>query len=141
MKNIGPDEITRFANLITKQPDKAPISRLKEMAAGIFFECCRLDYQANQYEGIGKLSDKELYRKHADGRDEGLLILDEDSSIGFESWYFDKTRFGGHPWEVCRGGNSTHVSLYVMHDEEGWWLRLQDPVLAGLLRLSNFTWL
>ena len=22
----------------------------------------------------------------------------------------------GHPWEVCRGGNSTHVDLYVQHD-------------------------
>ena len=30
----------------------------------------------------------------------------------------------GHPWEVCRGGNSTHISLYVMSDERGWWLAL-----------------
>jgi len=138
LKNISLNEINRFANLIIKQPDKAPILRLKEITAGIFFECCRLGYEANQYEGIEKLSDKELYRKHADGRDEGLLNLDEVSSGDFESWYFDKTHYGGHPWEVCRGGNSTHISLYVMHDEEGWWLSLAGSSLGRSVETVKF---
>ena len=31
-------------------------------------------------------------------------------------------RGGGHPFEVCRGGNSTHVSLYVHSKPDGWYL-------------------
>lgn len=29
----------------------------------------------------------------------------------FQTWLRDRERHGGHPWEVCCGGNSTHVSL------------------------------
>ena len=28
------------------------------------------------------------------------------------------------PWEICRGGNSSHISLYVMEDEQGYYLQL-----------------
>ena len=59
--------------------------------------------------------------KHADGRDEGLCGIDENSPSAFETWYNDRMRYGGHPWEVCRGGNSTHVDLYVMMDEKGYY--------------------
>jgi hypothetical protein len=31
---------------------------------------------------------------------------------------------GGHPWEICRGGNSTHISLYLCQIENGWMVRL-----------------
>ena len=69
---------------------------------------------------------KELYRAHADGRDDRLLELDDSSAVAFSEWFNDKRLRIGHPWEVCRGGNSTHISLYVKCDDDGWWL-----VLAG----------
>src|SRR5690606_15214917 len=25
-----------------------------------------------------------------------------------------------HPWEICRGGNSTHISLYVIKKDGKW---------------------
>jgi len=65
-----------------------------------------------------------LYVKHADGRDDGLLKLDEDSAEAFLDWYHDQKNRGGHPWEVCRGGNSTHISLYAIQDDEGWYMSL-----------------
>lgn len=40
LKNITPDEITRFINLIKNQPVDAPESRLQEMTAALFFNCC-----------------------------------------------------------------------------------------------------
>lgn len=138
LKDIAPDEITRFVNLIKNQPVNAPELRLPEMTSGLFFNCCRLGYEASSYEGIEKLSAKELYRKHADGRDEGLLSLDESSAEAFEAWCHDKTHFGGHPWEVCRGGNSTHISLYVKHDEKGWWLRLAGSSLSRSVETVKF---
>jgi hypothetical protein len=109
LKDIEPDEVARFVVLIKKQPTDSPVSRLTEMTAALFFDCCRLGYEANNYENIEKLSAKEMYRTHADGRDEGLLNLDESSAEAFDAWYHDKTHYGGHPWEVCRGGNSTHI--------------------------------
>jgi len=130
LKNITPDEIARFVNLIKNQPVDAPTTRLPEMTAALFFDCCRLGYEANRYEGIEKLEPKELYRSYADSRDEGLLRLDESSAETFNDWYHDKAHYGGHPWEVCRGGNSTHISLYVCHDERGWWLRLAGSSLS-----------
>jgi hypothetical protein len=50
--------------------------------------------------------------------------LDPDSPEAFEEW-FDKREWQfGHPWEVCRGGNSTHISLYVNKKKIGWELSL-----------------
>lgn len=100
--------------------DVKPKERLKEMTAALFYKCCALGYNLC---GFGKegLSDKELYFKNADGRDEGLRDIDENSPVEFEKWYNAKKRWGGHPWEVCRGGNSTHVDLYIHHDEGGYY--------------------
>jgi len=38
----------------------------------------------------------------------------------FNNWYHDGSRMGAHPWEICRGGNSTHVSLYVLNKNGKW---------------------
>ena len=64
------------------------------------------------------------YFKHADGRDSGLGEIDPDSPTEFSTWYHDSNRHGGHPWEVCRGGNSTHIDLYVVADNDGYSLRV-----------------
>jgi hypothetical protein len=138
LKDITPAEVARFVNLIKKQPAGKPISRLPEMTAALFFDCCRLGYEANNYEGIANLTPQEMYRTHADGRDEGLLNLDEASAEAFNTWYHDKTHYGGHPWEACRGGNSTHISLYVCHNERGWWLRLAGSSLSRSVETVKF---
>ena len=65
-----------------------------------------------------------MYIDNADGRDDGLLELEEESAEAFSDWYHNRKYRGGHPWEVCRGGNSTHISLYANHDDEGWYLSL-----------------
>ena len=92
------------------------------MTAGKFYYYCSLGYKENQYPDSDVLSPNELYYKYADGRDDGLKDIDENSPTEFDNWYNDKNRRGGHPWEVCQGGNSTHVSLYVFHDEYGYYL-------------------
>jgi hypothetical protein len=66
----------------------------------------------------------DQYKKFADGRHDGLLDIETKSADAFREWYLDKSNRGGHPWEVCGGGNSTHISLYVRTDESGWWLSL-----------------
>ena len=94
------------------------------MTSGIFFDCCKMGYEANGYSFDTELKPGDLYRKFADGRDFGLGQLDLDSSEAFEEW-FDKREWQfGHPWEVYRGGNSTHISLYVDKQPNGWRLSL-----------------
>jgi hypothetical protein len=65
----------------------------------------------------------EKYRSMADGRDEGLLELPIDNREAFAKWVRNR-RGGGHPFEICRGGNSTHISLHVLGSEKGLQLRL-----------------
>ena len=105
--------------------DALPDNLLPEMTSGLFFRCCQMGYAANHYEGSDTLSPKELYRKYADMRDEGLLDIDENSPKAFAYWLKHRPG-GGHPWEVCRGGNSTHVSLYVGKADTGFYF-----VVAG----------
>ena len=43
--------------------------------------------------------------------------IDFDDPAEWDQWYFG-SRSGGHPWEIIRGGNSTHMDLFVCHDAE-----------------------
>lgn len=110
--------------------DERAIGRLPVLTGNDFLSACALGYEACGYGLCGKdgkrLPLDELYLRYADGRDEGLTGkgaglhsgsgIDLTSPEAWEAWYFDRKRRGGHPWEVCRGGNSTHVSLVVCHD-------------------------
>ena len=55
--------------------------------------------------------------------------IDFDSPEEWNKWYFDRSRGGGHPWEVVMGGNSTHVDFYVCHDKDN----IEWKVRAGLM--------
>lgn len=113
------DEFLKYAcgNLPTDSP------RLAHMTANDFYNFCSLGYRACGYD-IADKNPKEQYRRYADGRDDGLGEIDAYSPEEFDSWYHNSSRFGGHPWEVCRGGNSTHIDLYVLKDAQGWYLQV-----------------
>lgn len=42
--------------------------------------------------------------------------IDFDSPVDWDNWYFNREHRGEYPWEVVRGGNSSHVDLFVEHD-------------------------
>ena len=90
------------------------------MTSGLFFRMCAAGYDAVDSAKYSGADPKARYVRWADGRDEGLRDIDEDDAEAFSRWYHGK-RFGGHPWEVIRGGNSTHVDLYVSDDDNGWY--------------------
>ncbi|MDD2458502.1 MAG: hypothetical protein PHQ83_08360 [Eubacteriales bacterium] len=138
LAEIDPGEMTLFEKLINQPSENIPAFRLSAMTSGLYFNACKLGYVANQYEGAKVLPAKELYRKHADGRDDGLLELDEDSAEAFETWYFGRKQHGGHPWEVCRGGNSTHISLFVIHDAQGWSFKLAGSSMGRSVETVKF---
>lgn len=100
-------------------PEENKTLRIHDMTARMFFNACQVGYIEN---GCAAPADnaKSLYYKHADGRDEGLSKVPLDDPKAFHKW-FHKREYGGHPWEIMRGGNSTHVSLYVCEDEQGYY--------------------
>lgn len=125
LSDISDEEIEEFVKNIDEQENNQPVGRyITDMTVGKFYEFCSMGYKANNYENLEGLSAKLQYYKEADGRDEGLSKISIDSSEEFEAWYHDKHRGGGHPWEVCRGGNSTHIDLFVRHCEYGYYLEV-----------------
>jgi len=102
-------------------PDAEPQST---MSVKRFLEYCRVAYQANPKtfsDFQPGLSGREYYAKYSDGRDGGLLRIEENSPESFAQWYESKARQGCHPWEIYRGGNSTHIDLGVVQAEKGGW--------------------
>ena len=107
--------------------DISKIRRLKKMTANDFFRACAIGYKACGYDGTD-LSPVDQYFIHADGRDEGLTGrgygqnegpgIDPDDPDAWDEWYFHRRQWGGHPWEVCRGGSYSHLALFVEHDRQ-----------------------
>lgn len=111
--------------------------RIDSMTSGDFFRMCSLGYAANNYTGQ-ELTPLEQYLKHGDGRDEGLRDIDPKSKEAFWAWYHDRNRFGGHPWEVCAGGNSTHINLQVMEDSRGLYMMIAGSSLLRSVEAIKF---
>lgn len=105
--------------------------------ANEFYRCCALGYRANLYSGW-ELTPKKQYYKHADGRDNGLKDVEPDDPEAFRTWITDRSRLGGHPWEVCRGGNSTHIDLFVHYSEDGYWLTLAGNSISRYIETIRF---
>lgn len=129
MEGLTPETLAVFKNLLASgMNDEMKIGRLKSITANDFFRACAIGYKACGLP-CTDLPPVDQYFRHADGRDEGLSGrghglnagpgIDFDDPGAWDAWYFDKNRGGGHPWEVVRGGNSTHVDLCVYHDRNG----------------------
>ena len=132
LKEISLNEINYFIENAKNEID----NRIKNMTSGKYFECVGLAYKTTGYE-IGNLTDKELYLKYADGRDEGLSNIDINSSTQFNNWFNDKNHFGGHPWEIIRGHSFARVNLQVCHDEKGYYLSLDGSKILRKIEITK----
>lgn len=137
-KNISSTDVAEFIEKASLQPEdyKAISGRLPSMTANDFFQFCAMGYAENSYNGCDN-SPKEQYYLHADGRDEGLRDINADSPEAFHSWLHDREQ-GGHPWEVCRGGNSTHIDLQVVEDARGYFLFLAGDAWNRTIETVKF---
>lgn len=125
-KELGIKKMGQFITLVEEGYFyKEKNSILKSMTANDFFKYCKIAYIHGQTKGEDideTLSGREMYKRYADGRDEGLLEIKADSKIEFANWIdgtHPKKSRGGHPWEIKRGGNTTHISLYVSRPSYG----------------------
>lgn len=130
-KNLGGILISKLKNFVEKSRN-GPTFLLQEMTANLFFRICEICYNANDYfkKSLKELTPREKYLNMADGRDAGLTDIDADSQKAFYNWYQSKERLGTHPWEICRGGNSTHISLFVSEIENKWVLILEGSSIG-----------
>jgi hypothetical protein len=117
------------------------------MTAGLFFRVCEICYDANNYfkKTTSAMSPIEKYLAMADGRDAGLRSIDSESDDAFNEWFMSGRTVGAHPWEICRGGNSTHISLYLSVHEDQWFfslagssiVRVEETVRMALVLHEN----
>ena len=123
--SLSPETIKKL-ELAVDEMGKEEIPLLSEMTSNQFFRICEICYEANDYfkNSSETLTPLEKYLSMADGRDAGLRKIDGNSSEAFHTWYHSWGSVGAHPWEICRGGNSTHISLYVSAQNGKWGIRL-----------------
>lgn len=124
-EGISDKDIKDFVTSVTKQEENGGkiYDRLHAMTANDFYKYCAVGYAAMGYD-IAGMTPKEQYYRFADGRDGNLAEISGDSPGEFAEWLNGSEWHGAHPWEVCRGGNSTHISLYVHCDDAGFYLGL-----------------
>lgn len=136
---VSKDDVDEFVKCMAAQRDMHGDvdKRIERVTANDFYRFCAMGYKENGYDGTD-LSPKEQYYKHADGRDDGLSEIDGDSPEAFIQWYNDSHKRVGHPWEVCRGGNSTHISLYLHKDEAGWYLSIDGDAWNRTIESVKF---
>ena len=147
--DLGMNGTTAFVRLVEEGFFlKAENTESPTMTAVDYFKYCRIAYMAwkhNDETVNATLSGREMYTLYADGRHEGLLEIDPDSEQEFADWIdgtHPKRTVGGHPWEIKRGGNTTHIDLSVSrpspYRKEGFKVELRAEStgrLAEMLRM------
>jgi hypothetical protein len=125
-KILPPDVVSDLEKVLEQGIDYETTPGIPDISASGFLRLCEICYQANDYftNEPNPLSPMEQYRKMADIRHGGLTEIDQNSPEAFRKWYHSGQKVGAHPWEICRGGNSTHISLMLSAREKDWILSL-----------------
>jgi hypothetical protein len=125
-ERLGAERIDKLRKFVNESKEHESSVIVPQMTANDYFNYCEICYNANDYfkKSTKRLTAKEKYLHMADGRDAGLRSIEGNSQKAFFNWYFGSERLGAHPWEICRGCNSTHISLFASYNENNWNLRL-----------------
>jgi len=141
-KELGKAKIKKFIKLVEQGDVRDYRSGiLPSMTANDYFEYCKIAYISGQKKDDHvdeSLSGRQMYERYADGRHEGLLEIAGNSKEEFADWIdckHPKKTTGGHPWEIKRGGNTTHIDLSVSrprYDKEGFVIGLRGGSFSRL---------
>ncbi|MCP4693192.1 MAG: hypothetical protein GY859_34440 [Desulfobacterales bacterium] len=143
-KELGKGRTLKLVRLIEDGFfNKSKNTEVSTMTAEDYFHYCRIAYIAarRKKEKVDEsLSGREMYERYADGRHEGLLDIDPTSAEEFADWIdgkHPKKQRGGHPWEIKRGGNTTHIDLSVSrpsyYRKEGFKVELRGESIGRMV--------
>jgi len=143
-KELGKDRTLKLVRLVEDGFFlKAENTEVSSMTADDYFQYCRIAYIAGKRkeETVDEsLSGREMYSQYADGRHEGLLDIDPASEQEFADWIDGNHPIrggGGHPWEIKRGGNTTHIDLTVSrpssYRQEGFRVELRGESIGRVV--------
>jgi len=143
-KELGKDRTWKLVRLVEDGFFlKTENTEVSSMTAADYFQYCRIAYIAGKRkeETVDEsLSGREMYSRYADGRHEGLLDIDPASEQEFANWMdgtHPKRGGGGHPWEIKRGGNTTHIDLAVsrpsLYRKEGFRVELRGESIGRMV--------
>ena len=125
-EELGVKKTNAFIKLVESgKPSNYDTGIVTNLTANKFFEYCKVAYLNSNLKlnaAQKALTGRALYKIFADGRHEGLLDIKQNSVLEFKQWIngkHPKRDTGGHPWEILRGGNTTHIALYVSKNEYG----------------------
>ncbi len=131
---MGVENLAAFGRIAKCLGNKAII---ESMTMVDFLGYCDICYDANDYANYSPdASPMEKYRVMADNRHEGLLDLPPDDPDAFAAWHRNRAG-GGHPFEICRGENATHISLHVTEYQNGWQLFLHGFSVARVVETAK----
>ena len=143
-KELGKDRTRKLVRLVEDGFFlKVENTEVSSMTAAAYFQYCRIAYIAGKRKGElvdESLSGREMYSRYADGRHEGLPDIDPDSEQEFADWLdgtHPKRGVGGHPWEIKRGGNTTHIDLTIsrpsLYRQEGFKVELRGESIGRMV--------
>ena len=143
-KELGKDRTRKLVRLVEDGFFlKKENTEVSSMTAADYFQYCRIAYIAGRRkeETVDEsLSGREMYSRYADSRHEGLLDINPASEQEFANWIdgkHPKRKGGGHPWEIKRGGNTTHIDLTVSrpssYRQEGFKVELRGESIGRMI--------
>ena len=94
-----------YENHLKKQLQVSEIS-LKD-----YLETAAICYRVYGKKEANKLSSLEMYKRWADGRDEGMLSLNQNSKNDFNKWLRNRSH-AGHPFEIVFSWREHGIHLY-----------------------------
>ncbi|MBI4356530.1 MAG: hypothetical protein HY559_01435 [Gammaproteobacteria bacterium] len=134
-QELGKAATAKFIDLTEKRTfDESFDGFHPEMTLEKYLDYCKICYLANSKKTAVNADQTglEMYQQLADGRHEGLIDLPLQSSEAFAKWYAS-ARGGGHPWEICRGGNTTHISLGIRKGHKNWSIYLSAGATSRMV--------
>jgi hypothetical protein len=143
-KELGRAGTRKFVNLVEQGYFmKSENTEVSSMTASDYFKYCKIAYLAGRRKDEkvdASWSGQKMYTRYADGRHNGLLDIDLDSGKEFSDWIdgvHPKHATGGHPWEIKRGGNTTHIDLSVsrpsLYQKEGFKVELRGESIGRMV--------
>ena len=92
--------------------------KLHGVSLNDYLNTAAICYQAAFGNKTDSLSAEQMYRKWADGRDCGMLeIEDKKSKKVFKHWLDNKSHCGGHPFEIVFSWHEHGIHLFPPHQD------------------------